>query len=188
MRKIVSIAAVAALSLALASCGEEKLTQRDIQAKQAEERANSLTFSDNAEIDNIERRIRLTSQPGLIGYIVLLNEAGQPIFYGSVEGKVSSSGKRLNPPDKMRRYEAGAVISTSVGPAPSDEGTWGSSDPYIYFWTSDGQYMQWNGRYLYSNSPIRLSVEPLIVNLGTPTAPEPVAPQATPPPPAPIEG
>lgn len=173
-RSRIFIGIAAALCLVgTAACGERQLSQREIQAQQGQEKANQLNFTDNAEQANIERRLRLTAQPGMIGYIVLMNQAGQPIMYTAVRGKVSSSGKRLTPPDMLRNYGSATY---NVGPGPSDEGTWGSSDPYIYFWTVDGQYMQWNGPYLYSNSPIRLSVQPLVVEIGRPSAPEPAAP------------
>jgi hypothetical protein len=120
---------------------------------------------ENAEIDNIKARLELTSNPGLMGFILLMNEAGQPIMYTGVKGKISSSGKRLTAPVKEWRIDRGEWNGSQLGPAPSDEGTWGSSDSYIYFWTTNGQYMQWNGKYLYSDKPFRTTVEPLVVSI-----------------------
>ncbi len=130
------------------------------QAQKAAEVAANIKFTDNAEINNIKKRIELTANPGAIGFIVLMNQAGQPILYTSVRGKVSSSSKRLTTPDRMYCNSTHCAIRT----APSDEGTWGSSDSYIYFWTTDGQYMQWSGNYLYSDKPFRIRVEPLVIN------------------------
>jgi hypothetical protein len=181
------IALIVAATLALSACGPGAVpTNKDRQADKAAEAAATIDFTANAEIDNIAARHRLTSRPGAIGYIILMNQSGQIVFYGSVRGKVTSSGKRLTPPDQMRRYPSllNDVDTYAVGPAPSDEGTWGSSDPYIYFWTTDGQYMQWNGSYLYSNSPIRLSVQPLVVSMGAPS--ERVVPAGHPGGPAPV--
>jgi hypothetical protein len=174
MRKIISLVALTAL---LSACGvEHGPTAQEARAQDGARRAQAAlsNTTDNSEQDNIERRIRLTSQPGLIGYIVLMNQAGQPIMYTSVKGKVTSSGKRLTAP--VRDWGGGmnnAIPYGTLDVAPSDEGTWGSSDAYIYFWTVDGQYIQWKGDYLYSNSPIRLAVQPLVVNIGTPAQPEP---------------
>ena len=47
--------------------------------------------------------------------------------------------------------------------APSDEGTYGSSNPYVYFWTPGGQYIQTSMEYVYSDKPFRLSEEPIMV-------------------------
>jgi hypothetical protein len=89
-------------SLTLTACiPEEKAppTQRQVQANQAAQAANSIRFNANAEIDNIKRRLELTSDPNLLGYIVLMNEAGQPIIYEGVKGKVTSGSKRLTQSD-----------------------------------------------------------------------------------------
>lgn len=122
---------------------------REQQALKAREAANSLTFTENAEIENIQSRLKLTSSPGTLGYVLLINESGQPITYVAVKGKITSSSKRLTNPEF----------------GPSDEGTYGSSDPYIYFWSTSGQYYQWNGKYLYSDKPFRLRIEPLVVDI-----------------------
>jgi len=154
MRKLfIGIAAIAAL--ALTACGPDE-PQKVTQSQKAAKAAESVTYSENAEIDNIKNRLELTSNPGALGFILLMNQAGQPIAYYGVKGKVTSSGKRLTKPFE-REFEGRHV------PAPSDEGTWGSSDPYVYFWTTSGQYIQWNGDYLYSDKPFRTRVEPLVI-------------------------
>lgn len=127
---------------------------RFVQAKKAREAANSISFTENVEIDNIKRRLELTSNPGQMGYVLLMNEAGQPVLYTTVVGKITSSGKRLQDRNCANGHEC-----------PSDEGTYGSSDPYIYFWSQSGMYHQWNGPYLYSDKPLRLEIKPLVVEV-----------------------
>lgn len=160
MRKLALATAILALSFAITGCAKlgSEDTKRE-QSQKAADAANSIDFTENSEIENIKRRLELTSKPGAIGYIVLLNEAGQPILYTGVKGKVTSSGKRLTKPWQQCPYvDCGSVDG------PSDEGTWGSSDPYIYFWDTNGVYHQWSGRYLYSDKPIRLRIEPLVIS------------------------
>ena len=121
-------------------------------------------IADNAEIDNIKRRLQLTANPGLQGFIVLLNETGQPILYEGVHGKITSGSKRLTDPSQLKSAGNGnGGWSIAVAPGPSDEGTFGASDSYIYYWNQQDQYRQWNGKYLYSDKPIRLRVEPLVI-------------------------
>lgn len=158
MKKLI-IAAIVALSLA--GCVEGEKSAKSVQAQKAAQAANSINFTENAEIDNIKRRLELTSSPSAIGFILLMNESGQPIMYTSVKGKITSGGKRLTEPD--RTYTSAS--NTVVRQASSDEGTYGSSDPYIFFWTSEGQYIQHNGKYLYSDKPFRVRVEPLVVDV-----------------------
>lgn len=164
MRKII-LSAVVCSALFLTGCAEDRpVANKERQAEKAAQAAASLDFSANAEIDNIKRRLTLTSNPGAIGFVVLLNQAGQPILYASVKGKITSSGKRLTAPVKDWGEGMNSIPLGTLDTAPSDEGTWGSSDPYIYFWDTNGVYHQWAGSYLYSDKPIRLRVEPLVIS------------------------
>jgi hypothetical protein len=138
------------------------------EAQKATEAANSVKFTGNAEIENIKRRLELTSDPGLLGFIVLMNDAGQPVMYTSVKGKVTSGAKRLTPTQQVQRRDTSSTsggYAFQVVEAPGDEGTHGSSAPYIFFWTEDGQYIQWSGQYLYSDKPFRLDTKPLVVGV-----------------------
>lgn len=147
----------------LVGCNQDDLTPaKKVQAARAQEAANSINFSENAEIDNIKRRLELTSKVGLIGYVVLFNDMGQPVLYTGIKGKVTSGGKRLTKPD---RFEGTANSGGVVRQAPSDEGTYGSSGEYVFFWTTEDQFIQWNGRYLWSDKPVRLSVQPMVVTV-----------------------
>lgn len=167
MRKI-GIALVATSALLLAACEPNAPANpaKTTQAQRAAEAANSIQFSENAEIDNIKRRLELTSNPGQIGFVLLLNEMGKPVMYTSVKGKITSGNKRLTSPQEVRCLEVAESVGCSqqMVEAPSDEGTYGSSNPYIFFWTADGQYIQWSGKYLYSDKPFRIE-DPTIVIL-----------------------
>lgn len=169
MRAFHALALCAAMPLLMANQGCDgaaaPASTKQAESQKAADAANSITFVENAEIDNIKRRLQETSSPGKIGFIMLLNDAGQPIMYASVKGKLTSSGKRLTAPVRKLRWDCGANICDHESPAPADEGTWGHSDNYVYFWTVDGQYYQWSGQYLYSDKPFRLKVDPLVISV-----------------------
>ena len=156
MIAVAIIGIIAAIAIPALQAGSNPAAKQT-QSQKAKEAAESINFTENAEIDNIKARLKLTSNPGLTGFILLMNEAGQPIMYTGVKGKVTSGGKRLTAPSTHKYYES------PNRPAPSDEGTWGSSNPYVYFWTATGQYIQWNGKYLYSDKPFRTKVAPLVI-------------------------
>jgi len=162
-----TILGAAAIMFMVSAC-EEKPAQtpvRNTQAEKAQAAANAINFTDNAEIENIQARLKLTSNPGLLGYIVLLNETGQPVMYEAVKGKITSGAKRLNASDKLSTAGNGSGgYNMAVRSAPSDEGTFGQSGEYIFYFTQNGEYRQWNGKYLYSDQPFRLSVQPLIIS------------------------
>src|SRR4249919_99270 len=145
--------------VALTACEMEPPapTARENEIQKAATAANSIHFTQNAEIENIKRRLELTADPGLLGFVILLNETGQPVMYTSVRGKITSGGKRLTPVDRTGGYSDHPYVRS----AASDEGTYGQSGEYVYFWTQDGQYIQWNGKYLYSDKPFRMSIQPL---------------------------
>ena len=158
LRSLLSILVVA---MFVTGCNEYKNGAKTAQSQKAAAAANSIQFTENAEIDNIKRRLELTANPGLLGYIVLLNETGQPVMYTGVRGKITSGSKRLTEPDRYSSLGTNGFMRA----APSDEGTYGSSSEYIFFWTTADQYIQWNGKYLYSDKPFRLTTEPIVVAL-----------------------
>lgn len=138
---------------------------KNVQAQKAQAAANSITFTENAEIDNIKKRLELTANPGLLGFVVLLNETGQPVMHCQIKGKITSGSKRLTKPYDVRdNWDLGQVYGDKELPSASDEGTYGSSGEYIFFWTTAGQYIQWNGKYLYSDKPFRLNIDPIVVS------------------------
>ena len=168
-------------------CEQRPPDARQVQSEAAQRAANTIRFSANAEIDNIKRRLEITSDPALMGYIVLLNEAGQPILYEGVRGKVTSGSKRLTRTEEVacvpRRNQDGSQgCEYTRTAAPSDEGTHGSSNPYIYYWSLSGEYRQWTGHYLYSTQPIRLRIEPLVIGQVPPPPPADQSARTSPPP------
>ena len=167
----ISIVVSILLGLGLSACqsSAKATTVKHTQSQKAAAAAESISFTENAEINNIKSRLELTSDPGLTGFVLLMNEAGQPIMYTGIKGKITSSGKRLTRPQSLIKGDRGSGYGHFVMNSASDEGTWGGSSPYIFFWTTGDQYIQWNGKYLYSDQPFRVSIEPLVV------ASEPVA-------------
>lgn len=147
------------MPLMAAQCEPDSTTPvKDTEAAKAAAAANSVHFTENAEIDNIKRRLELTSQPGLLGFIAVINMSGAPVLYTCVKGKVTSGSKRLTKPWE---WQSNGSNYSNVD-APSDEGTYGSSSPYVYWWTCGGQYLQTDGNYIYSDKPFRLTAQPMI--------------------------
>ena len=166
MKYIITMALAALL---ITGCGGEPPPDKnnETQSQKAQAAAAAITFSENAEIENIKNRLELTANPGLMGFIVLLNETGQPVMHVGVKGKITSGGKRLSKTYNVARMDCGEWQCDKELPAPSDEGTYGSSGEYVFFWTTSGQYVQWNGKYLYSDKPFRLTIKPLVVSVET---------------------
>lgn len=170
---IAALAAAAMVGLMGNSCeGTPRPTSnKDTQAEKARAAAETIRFTENAEIENIKRRLELTSQPGLIGYVTVINKVGQVVLYTPVMGKVTSGSKRLTRPFHFISCDKGANYGDCEVEAPSDEGTYGKSSDFVYFWTPGGQYFQTDLGYVYSDKPFRLDTKPLI-DISSLTAPK----------------
>ena len=120
------------------------------------------------EQENVKRRIELENQPGSIKHLYVISAwSGDVLIYSTVRGKVTSSGKRLTPytvesagdaPDGFpirvdgRGYHTLEVLQ--------DDGTYGSSIAYLYWWNAAGQYHQ---HYVSGGQIIHVSDQPLQV-------------------------
>ena len=86
-----------------------------------------------------------------LGYVTLFTENGGIVGNFVVDGKVSSLNSYL-PPDS-EKYAGG---SYSVDWLPDVDGTYGKNDSGIFFFTPDGKYIEWNGKYVYSDIPMEV--------------------------------
>lgn len=151
---------------ALTGCGKHPpptaVDRLEQQAQVAAEEVAANTL-EPYEIENITHRRELFGKPGLVLHVVFLNDMGQPIDYFT-SGKCTSSGKRLTPEERLVRGDLGEYTGDLVMKAPSEDGTHGKSDEYVYCFTIDGKYKQWNGEYYLSNYPIELTIKPLVIS------------------------
>lgn len=158
---LISGALCAAIALAGCDYVRDSVTpdKRDVESSKAHAAAQSVNFSaGNAERDNILNRSKLVAQPDLLGYVVLITY-GQPVAYFQVKGKVTSCGKRLETPVKEYSIEGDSGYRQgALGPAPSYDGTFGDTAPdCVFFYTINGQYVQWNDVFVYSDQPLTLN-------------------------------
>jgi dipeptidyl aminopeptidase/acylaminoacyl peptidase len=97
-----------------------------------------------------------------LGYIVLFSGN---VVVGNfvVDGKVSSLNSYLTPDSKY--YEADMnVSSVNNNDWLADvDGSYGSNDNGIFFFTPDGKYIEWTGTYLYSDIPFEVDSPILII-------------------------
>ncbi len=47
--------------------------------------------------------------------------------------------------------------------SPALDGSYGTNGDGVFFFLTDGAYMEWNGKYLLSDRPVRLNKEPIMV-------------------------
>ena len=85
-----------------------------------------------------------------LGYIVLFTESGGVVGRFVVDGKVTSLNSFLSPNYYEKYWYEGGVVNTELADV---DGSYGENDNGIFFFTTDGKYIEWTGTYLYSDIP-----------------------------------
>ncbi len=91
-----------------------------------------------------------------LGYIVLFSSSGAVIGRFVVDGKVSSLNSYLTPDSEYyeKNGSYGNTKSYTNKWLPDVDGSYGTNDSNgIFFFTTDGKYIEWTGDYLYSDIP-----------------------------------
>lgn len=162
---LAGIGLIFALTLMGNGCAQMSQEAQDIQENQNRlATAVPLPQLDNSlERLNISKRLSMFDDPNKVSYIYLINYGKVMAFY-TIKGKVTSGGKRLTsnqqPYDWVDKW---GKTRSALKDAPELDGTYGSSAPYIFFWTTDDVYVQWSGDYMEVDQPLQLSTPPEMV-------------------------
>lgn len=120
----------------------------------------------SAERQNIARRAVTFDDENKVTYIYLVNFGKVMAFY-TVKGKVSSLNSFLTPLDKLV-FDDGKPCnsgSDATNPCylvagPDIDGAYGENADGIFFYTTDGAYVEWRGDYMVSDQPLKLTTPP----------------------------
>jgi hypothetical protein len=148
-RTILGMAALLVLLMAVflvSGCGQIAPTTND-GVKKADVTVTTQSNGLTVEQENIQKRLLNDNRPGSIKHLyVFSGMSGQCLLYSTVVGKVTSSGKRLTPYEAATTGQynnpAFSVNGFATNEVMEDDGTYGSSVPYIYWWDSKGVYHQ----------------------------------------------
>lgn len=111
------------------------------------------------EQNNIINRLKVDNTPGAIKHLYIISAySGQVLIYSTVKGKVTSSGKRLSPSSVAINGSQRRVVYNPD--CIQDDGTYGSSIEYIYWWDSKGIYHQ---QYITGGLLVHVSNQPIAV-------------------------
>lgn len=122
---------------------------------------------------NIGRRQKTENQPGDIKYFYAFSAYSNTYLFSVIDGKPSSSGKRLSP---YTASDSGFVINMpgsipnfSTQEVLQDDGTYGSSIEYLYWFDPAGNYYQYypSGGFavIISTRPIPIPDNAIVVRL-----------------------
>ena len=86
-----------------------------------------------------------------LGYITLFTESGDVVGQFAVDGKVSSLNSFLTPDSEYYSCEYTNEWLADV------DGSYGENDNGIFFFTTDGNYIEWNSTYIYTDIPFNVA-------------------------------
>lgn len=172
MKKIVSILLLVAITLCmLAGCDSDYQEQTsDVEKQQSITKDLQQSQPTPTDIDySLERynlirraywvngqREKALSLPCPVekplGYVVLMLEGVVVVGNYVIDGKVSSLNSFLTPDSEYYEYSAGETSKKNNWLADVD-GSYGENDNGIFFFTTDGKYIEWTGTYIYSDIP-----------------------------------
>lgn len=120
----------------------------------------------SSERKNVAKRAELFNNEEKISYIYLVSY-GKVMSFFTVQGKVSSLRSYMTPTEKLIfgdgtpcRYPSS--LCYTVASADID-GTYGENVEGIFFFTTEGAYVEWKGEYMMSDQPLKLTTTPELV-------------------------
>jgi hypothetical protein len=119
--------------------------------------------NDSSERANLREKLLRMNDPHKIGYLYELTQTGQVIAQYTVKGKVTSTQSQLtNTQLTQTTGSSGITTVDSMG----DDGSYGPNEGGqngIFFFTTSGVMVEYNGLWQYSDAPLNLTSKPLIV-------------------------
>ena len=120
------------------------------------------------ERTQIKKRAELFDNEDKISYIYLVSY-GKVMAFFTVKGKVSSLNSYMVPQEQLvREGNKPCDWSSSVGScypieSPDLDGAYGKNADGVFFFTTEGAYVEWQGEYMMSDQPLKLSTQPELV-------------------------
>ncbi len=112
----------------------------------------------NGQRDKADALICEVEKP--LGYIVLFTDAGGVVGSFTVDGKASSLNSYLTPDSEYYEFSSGSATTRNEWLSDVD-GSYGENDTGIFFFTVEGNYIEWTGTYLYTDIPMHID-DPVI--------------------------
>ena len=148
-----------------------------IEAKQTEVIQQKLMKSNpipdiakSLERENLGKRLNLLNDQNKIFYVYLVSY-GKVMAYYTAQGKVSSVNSKLTTQEQIVKdeecirelYHESEGACYKVVESPDLDGSYGTNGDGIFFFTTEGAYVEWAGEYMVSDYPLKLSTPPALV-------------------------
>lgn len=122
------------------------------------------------ERENLIRRYEFLNDQNKIFYVYLI-DYGKVMGYYTAKGKISSVNSRLTQEEQIVYSRGGYTGSSLAGTiegfrvvgSPQLDGSYGTNGDGIFFFTTEGAYVEWNGKYIVSDFPLQMATPPILI-------------------------
>lgn len=126
------------------------------------------------ERENLIERYKYLNDENNVHHVYMLSHDGKVVNYEVAQGKVSSVNSKLTndkqivkvPEPKWDNDGGGAGgngVNYKVVESPQMDGSYGSNGDAIFFFTTDGHYVEYNGIYVVSEEPKEITTEVTLI-------------------------
>jgi hypothetical protein len=164
MRKFITV--LSCVFLLACELKDPNTTHREVATTEANQQALMAAqplprLNTSLERKNLIRRLERVNQQNLVSYIYLIGETGRVVAFYTVDGKVTSLNAYLTPESRTdERTNYGVEIEL-----PDLDGAYGKNADGVFFFTTEGGYVEWKGTYLWSDQPLKVTTQPELVEL-----------------------
>lgn len=120
------------------------------------------TMEQSLERQNLIDRYKYLNDRDNVHYVYFLSNDGKVISHFVAQGKVSSVNSKLTNDKQVVRipdcndHNGGNDCWKKVE-SPQMDGSYGTNGNAIFFFTTDGRYVEWNGKYVVSEEPLEIN-------------------------------
>lgn len=121
-------------------------------------------LKDSLERRNLKEKLLRYNNPSKISYIYLLSQTGGIYSFFTIKGKVSSNSSQMTTDQLIQTkcHSSNGCNDVTVN-APGDDGSYGPNEDGIFFFTTDGVMVTWNGPYLLTDAPLKVNAQNLVL-------------------------
>lgn len=138
---------------------EVKLTEKN-QLNLVQKRP-PFEMDDSLERQNLIQRYQYLNDKNNVHHVYLMSNDGKVVSYFVAQGKVSSVNSKLT--NNLQPVRIPGCDSHNEGndcwkvvESPQMDGSYGTNGNAIFFFTTSGEYVEWNGKYVVSEKPLNI--------------------------------
>lgn len=122
-------------------------------------------MENSLERENLIKRYKTLNDRDRVFHVYLMSH-GKVVSYFTAQGKVSSVNSKLTQPQQLVKCDRGSdgeweeLFSKDdqcVVDSPQTDGSYGSNGDGVFFFATDGSYIEWNGEYVVSERPLSIN-------------------------------